>query len=152
MPPYENRPGWGKTGERMKSDIEALRQALAGLLEYAERNECHHEETHRGGAIWTICDGCGRKWSDDRDPFTPYREPKAISDARAAASPDRIARLLDALELAQRDAERYRFLNRDFSVMGANIDGNHSWAYRRNFSLRGPTLDAAIDEAMKERP
>ena len=45
------------------------------------------------------------------------------------------------------DAARYQFLREDFSVMGANIDGNHAWAYRRNFSLRGPTLDAAIDAA-----
>lgn len=51
-----------------------------------------------------------------------------------------------------KDAERYRFLRNDFSVMGANIDGQHSWAYRRNFSLRGPTLDAAIDTAMGGPP
>ena len=48
----------------------------------------------------------------------------------------------------RKDAERYRFLRNDFSVMGANIDGQHSRAYRRNFSLRGPTPDAAIDTAM----
>ena len=47
------------------------------------------------------------------------------------------------------DAERYHFLRDDFSVSSPNIDGNHSWAYRRNFSLKGPTLDAAIDAARK---
>ena len=66
------------------SNTDALRAALADLLKYAEGNECQHESTHRGGAIWTICDDCGRKWSDDRDPFTPYQEPKAIEAARAA--------------------------------------------------------------------
>ena len=53
---------------------------------------------------------------------------------------------------AEEDAERYRWLRNDFSVMGANIDGQHSWAYRRNCSLRGPTLDAAIDTAMGAPP
>ena len=55
---------------------------------------------------------------------------------------DEIARLRE-------DAERYHFLRRDFSVSSPDIDGNHAWAYR-NFSLRGPTLDAAIDAARKE--
>ena len=31
-------------------------------------------------------------------------------------------------------------------------DAAYSWAYRRNFSLRGPTLDAAIDTAMGAAP
>ena len=52
------------------------------------------------------------------------------------------------LEALRKDAERYRWMRNDFGVMGANIDGQHSWAYRRNFSLRGPTLDAAIDRAV----
>ena len=46
------------------------------------------------------------------------------------------------------DAARYRFLKADFSPMGMNIDGQHSWAYRRNATLKGPTLDAAIDAAI----
>jgi len=50
----------------------------------------------------------------------------------------------------EKDAMRYRWLRQDFSPMGLNIDGNHAWVYRRNFSLKGPTLDAAIDAAMKE--
>lgn len=57
----------------------------------------------------------------------------------------------EAILAAAQDAERYRFLRDDFSVMSANIDGQHSWAYRRNFSLRGPTLDAAIDASMAQK-
>jgi hypothetical protein len=49
-----------------------------------------------------------------------------------------------------RDAERYRWLRKDFSPMGLNIDGNHAWAYRRNIALKGPTLDAAIDAATEK--
>lgn len=48
-----------------------------------------------------------------------------------------------------KDAARYRFLEADFSPMGLDIDGNHVWAYRRNASLKGPTLSDAIDAAMK---
>lgn len=67
----------------MNANNELLRAAKA-LLRYAERNECSHEETHRGGAIWTICDDCGRKWADDEGGFKPYQEPKEIAEARAA--------------------------------------------------------------------
>jgi hypothetical protein len=50
----------------------------------------------------------------------------------------------------RKDAERYQFLRGDFSPMGLNIDGNHAWAYRRNATLKGPSLDAAIDAAKGE--
>lgn len=61
-----------------------IRAALSGLISYVEGNECQHEDTHRGGAIWTICDGCGRKWADDRGGFKPYQEPKELTAAIAA--------------------------------------------------------------------
>ena len=70
------------------------------------------------------------------------------TDAHTLALKDAVA----VFAAERTDAERYRFLRKDFSVMGANIDGQHSWAYRRNFSLRGPTLDAAIDTAMGAPP
>lgn len=38
---------------------------LRNLAEFVDQNTCQHEETHRGGAIWEICDGCGQKWADD---------------------------------------------------------------------------------------
>lgn len=65
-------------------DAPGLSDAGEALLAYAESRECHHDSTHRGGAIWTICDDCDRKWSDDRDPFKPYKEPAAITNMRAA--------------------------------------------------------------------
>jgi hypothetical protein len=70
------------------------------------------------------------QWNDD------LRRESKVKDAE-------IARLRD-------DAERYHFLRDDFSVSSLNIDGNHAWAYRRNFSLKGATLDAAIDAARKD--
>ena len=65
------------------------------------------------------------------------------------------ASLIDATalidELQQKpdrlDAERYRFLRNDFSAASLDIDGNHSWVYRRNFSLLGASMDEAIDKA-----
>lgn len=61
-----------------------LRSALEGLLDYVDGNTCRHEDTHRGGAIWTICDGCGQKWADDRGGFKPYRDAPQVRIARAA--------------------------------------------------------------------
>ena len=60
-----------------------LEGALRDLFQYAERQECGHEDTHRGGLIWTICDGCGKKWADDEGGFVPYVEPSPIARARA---------------------------------------------------------------------
>ncbi|MES2973424.1 MAG: hypothetical protein V4757_07435 [Pseudomonadota bacterium] len=45
-------------------------------------------------------------------------------------------------------AAMYRELRRDFSPMGVNIDGQHAWVYRRNATLKGPTLDDALRTAM----
>lgn len=60
------------------------RAALAGLLDYVDRNTCTHEITHRGGTIWTICDGCGENWADDEGGFVPHQDAPAVAAARAA--------------------------------------------------------------------
>lgn len=46
------------------------------LLNESYRNTCMHEETHREGIIWEVCDRCGCRWSDDRNPKPPYSEPE----------------------------------------------------------------------------
>lgn len=46
------------------------------------------------------------------------------------------------------DAMRYRRLREDFSAASLDIDGKNVWAYKRNYTLLGPTLEAAIDAAM----
>ena len=66
--------------------MSTLREAAEKALEYMESRECHHESTHRGGVLWTICDDCGRKWADDEGGFVEYREPIPITDLRAALS------------------------------------------------------------------
>lgn len=62
-----------------------LADSLLALLKYAERNTCIHEETHRGGAIWEICDSCGMKWADDRGgkPTNAHELPEVIQQAAA---------------------------------------------------------------------
>ena len=70
--------------EKLQAENARLRDALKNLLSYAERNKCHHENTHRGGIIWTICNDCGGKWADDQGGLKPYCEPVEITAARQA--------------------------------------------------------------------
>lgn len=67
---------------KKKEKIFLLGSALKDRLNHYDRETCTHEETHRGGAIWTICDGCGKKWADDEGGFIPYSEPLFVSCAR----------------------------------------------------------------------
>ncbi|ATS92356.1 hypothetical protein DLP05_127 [Stenotrophomonas phage vB_SmaS_DLP_5] len=55
---------------------------IADLLKHIDKETCTHEETHRGGAIWTICDSCGRKWADDEGGFQPHKDDPAVAQAR----------------------------------------------------------------------
>ena len=72
------------------TDLRALKRvakAARALARYVEQIECRHENTHRGGIIWTICDDCGRSWADDRGGFKPYKEPQSLKDTvRALAA------------------------------------------------------------------
>ena len=67
-----------------KSEVQRLREALTQLLSYAERQICAHDNTHRGGAIWEICDDCGAKWADDEGGKPEFKWPNEIEAARAA--------------------------------------------------------------------
>ena len=49
-----------------RAELEQVRAALDGLLEYIGGPKCEHEETERGGTIWTICNQCGMEFADDR--------------------------------------------------------------------------------------
>ena len=62
-----------------KQDTELIRQ----LVEYIEQNTCQHEETHRGGAIWEICDGCNAQWADDRGGKPKFAWAPVVLAARA---------------------------------------------------------------------
>ncbi len=66
------------------AEIAKLRELLAALLDEHDSNTCTHESTHRGGAIWTICDDCDKKWADDRGGFKPHKDSATVAKARAA--------------------------------------------------------------------
>ena len=68
----------------LRSEAERLRGALSNLLDWAMRNTCQHEETHRGGVIWEICDGCGAKWADDEGGKPDWVDPPEWQKAEAA--------------------------------------------------------------------
>ena len=68
---------------------DGLVEALEQLLDYAECQICTHEETHRAGAIWEICDMCGAQWADDEGGRPEFEYPGAIEGARAALAAHR---------------------------------------------------------------
>lgn len=81
------------------------RTVMRNLLSEHDKNVCMHEETHRGGFLWTICDQCGRKWADDEGGFQAYEEPAAVTEAwallaepEAPTHPDALAKLAETNE------------------------------------------------------
>lgn len=73
------------------TDLQQVLDALEALMRRDTGNTCQHENTHRGGAIWEICDDCGAKWADDRGGKPQWEDPdewvaadKAINALRSA--------------------------------------------------------------------
>jgi len=64
--------------------IKELHDALLAVLKRDIRNTCVHEETHRGGAIWEICDQCGAKWADDEGGRPEWKDPSEWGKAQDA--------------------------------------------------------------------
>lgn len=67
-----------------RSEDEALMrdalEALRGAVLEADKHECAHDETYRGGTIWTICRTCGAKWADDETcPAAQTRTPRLLA-------------------------------------------------------------------------
>ena len=75
---------WNERMVALEAQRDALLAALKGVLLRDERNTCRHEETHRGGAIWEICDSCGAMWADDQGGKPKWENPKEWTQARAA--------------------------------------------------------------------
>jgi hypothetical protein len=63
-----------------------LAVALAEAVDEASRQMCLHDETHRAGAIWTVCGQCGVRWPDGVSkplPKQPAWYPEAIQSLAA---------------------------------------------------------------------
>ena len=140
----------------MKSDIEALRQALAAGPTPGPWNACEWVwQEHTGDT--SACGVSVAVGQNETVIQTTAMEGDSEADVLyiAAASPDRIARLLDALELAQRDAERYRWLKESESLVwpSADLANACDGAQRTGNSA---LIDAEIDRQMnwpaKDRP
>jgi len=58
--------------------------ALKALLRRDERETCQHQETHREGFIWEVCDRCEMRWADDECGKPEWRDPPEWEAARAA--------------------------------------------------------------------
>lgn len=81
----------------MTDHLKTIRAALDALLDRDKRNTCQHENTHRGGAIWEICDDCGAKWADDRGGKPNWEDPPEWDAAEESLT------ALDALEQVMRE-------------------------------------------------
>lgn len=77
--------------ERVTAERDAALKTLEALLERDELNTCLHENTHRGGAIWEICDDCGANWADDQGGKPAWKDPQEWIDARALIAKVRAA-------------------------------------------------------------
>lgn len=56
-------------------------EIIRDLLRFMEKEVCTHEETHRGGLIWEICDHCDSKWADDEGGKPVFKYPKGYEEA-----------------------------------------------------------------------
>lgn len=73
---------------------EEMIAAIDDLVDWAYRQICPHEETHRGGAIWEICSSCGAKWADDEGGKPEFKLPEEVANA------ERVSAALQAAEPA----------------------------------------------------
>lgn len=93
-PPFEGQlfADHANSLNALRNDLQNVKDHLTALkagdngeaLEHADRQICYHEETHRGGAIWTICDQCGAKFADDEGGVPVIESPyeQALSEMR----------------------------------------------------------------------
>jgi len=78
-------PGPNAEGDaRLMAASRELLDALVGLLRRDEGNTCQHEDTHRGGVLWEICNQCGAMWADDEGGKPEWQVPPEWVAARAA--------------------------------------------------------------------
>ena len=67
----------------LSAHVSVPRELVEDLVGHIEDITCTHDNTHRGGAIWEICDDCGDKWADDRGGKPAFKWPECVEKARA---------------------------------------------------------------------
>ena len=126
-----------KVLSQLRAPVTDERAVLADLLDYVDSNTCIHESTHRGGAIWTICDGCGMKWADDEGGFVPHQDAPAVAAARATLASAPAAKNADELS----DYERGFAAGWDQCVASAPVAGEPFM-----YGIMGPDGNAHFEE------
>ncbi len=107
----------------MSMEMNKAMELLRGLVSEIERQTCEHAETHRGGAIWEICDSCGAKWADDEGGKPEFEWPESVEKAREflAAHP--------AVEKAGGDERKLSDLGNELHNLSCSIvHENEEWA------------------------
>lgn len=74
---------WQAAYRAASASSSEILEALNRLLRHVDSETCEHEDTYRGGAIWTICRDCGRKWADNRGGFVPHKDAPPVANVRA---------------------------------------------------------------------
>lgn len=69
------------SGHPAAPSLHAVEAALDGALMEWSRNVCTHEDTYRGGVLWTICRNCHAKWADDEGGMPEWKKPDRIATA-----------------------------------------------------------------------
>lgn len=68
---------------QQSAHVSVPRELLEDLVAHVEGSTCTHDNTHRGGSIWEICDDCGDSWADDRGGKPAFKWPDCVEKARA---------------------------------------------------------------------
>lgn len=147
----------------MTDDIKAIRDALAagptpGPWEQKEPEEDKQYLRIRGrrlGGRFKIANVAAPKIALLDSELQSREDAESAANAAyiAACHPERIARLLDALELAQKDAERYRAMREpkclSWPIAVFDMREPMNKGKPLPYECIGNRLDAAIDAAMK---
>ena len=112
----------GNAMSTMKPLGEALVDALEALLLRDEQNTCRHENTHRGGAIWEICDDCGAQWADDRGGKPEWKEPQEWVRAREVLEKARQSRVDESTGMSDKASRLTDILNEHMSESGKSSE------------------------------
>lgn len=92
----------------MSMELNKVLDLLRGLVREVEHKTCCHEKTHRGGAIWEICDYCGAKWADDEGGKPEFAWPESVEKARAFLATHHAVEQAEAERPEVFGLERYR--------------------------------------------
>lgn len=100
-----------------------LAESLHALLDQYDFSTCLHENTYRGGVIWTICSDCGEKWADDEGGFVPYEEPDYITRAR-----DLLSRMTPDHEFSEKSNSDFEaYIEESFWAFDGRRKGYGRW-------------------------